>query len=443
MPPTLDRRPRSLVYTLVLAVSFGACSAAASPAESAPAASEPLASAPATTPSTGTTEPDAWLVVGERGQPGLRVILASTREQLYQLPMGVPAERWQYVVSATTSGDATRVDELVIQPDLPTWRSRSIDGTWRLPRIGRDSLPVGVSADGSTMVLVQDAPRGDGTSARFAVLADNDPARVIELPGSLGFDALSPDGSILYVVEHLPAPPEGRYQVRAVDLPGGVMREAIIVDKRNLDATMGGWPITQAPHASGVVFTLYRGAMYPFIHALNTREAWAVCLVLPPIGHDDAEASLDWGIGQSADGRQVFAVNATLGLATAIDPGELSILHDVAFDAPRARATIELAKFGHRDEGPVGRRVVVSPDGSTVFAAGAGGIVRLETDRLTVGGRLLEGTAVDGLAMTPDGTTLFALTRDGRILRLDAATGAGIGQVPGEGYDRLVAIVPW
>lgn len=78
-----------------------------------------------------------------------------------------------------------------------------------------------------------------------------------------------------------------------------------------------------------------------------------------------------------------------------------------------------------------------------MFAAGAGGIVRLEADRLTVSGRLLEGTAVDALAMTLDGTTLFALTRDGRILRLDAATGAVIGQVPGEGYDRLVAIVPW
>lgn len=350
MPPVLDRRLPSLVFALVLVISLGACSAVANPAGSAPAASEPLASGSTASPATATTGSDAWLVVGERGRPGLQVILASTREQLHELPMGVPSERWRYVVTATTAGDVTRVDELVVQPDLPTWRSRSIDGAWRLPAIGQDALPVGVSADNSTIVLVEDAT-DDATTTRFAVLTDDDLARVIELPGDLEFDALSPDGSILYVAEHLPAPPEARYQVRAVDLPSGVMRETVIVDKRRIDAVMGGWPITQVQHENGVVFTLYRGTGQPFIHALHSREAWAVCLDLPPIGYDDAEASLDWGIAQSADGRRVFAVNATLGLATAINPGELSILREVAFDAPRAQATIELAKPATRTKG--------------------------------------------------------------------------------------------
>jgi hypothetical protein len=443
MPPTFDRRRRSLGFTLVAAVSLGACSVVAQPAGSAPAEAGPGASGSAANPSPGTAASDAWLVVGERGQPGLRVILASTREALIELPMGVPADRWRSVATATASGDTTRVDELVVQPDLPAWRSRSIDGTWQLPTIGQDALPVGVSADDATIVLVEEAAAADATTTRFAVLADDDPARVIELAGSLEFDALSPDGSILYVAEHLQAPPEARYQVRAVDLPSGVMREPVIVDKRNIDAAMGGWPITQAQHENGVVFTLYRGTGHPFIHALHSREAWAVCLGLPPIGHDDVAASLDWGIGQSADGRRVFAVNASLGLATEIDPDELTILQEVAFDAPHALAAIELAKFGHQAEGPAGRRVVVTPDGSTVLAAGTGGIVRLETERLSVSGRFLEGTAVDGLALTLDGATLYALAGDGRILRLDAATGAVTGQVPGEGYDRLVAIVPW
>lgn len=448
MSPTPAHRPRSVILASALAVAIGACSVAGNPAAS-PVATDrfasPAASGPAATASAGivATSSDAWLVVGQVGELGLRIILASTREVLAELPMGVPGARWGQVTSTTEHDEATSLDEIVVQPDLPAWRSRSIDGSWRLPTIGYDPLPVGVSADGSTVVLVEADNDEAGSTTRFAVLADGEAARIIELPGSLEFDALSPDGSIVYVIEHLPAPPEARYQVRAVDLPTGRMRDAVIVDKRNIDASMGGWPITQERHVNGVVFTLYQGTGHPFIHALQTKEAWAVCIGLPVVGHEDAEAALDWGIGQSADGRTVVAVNATLGLAAAIDPGELSIRQSAAFDAPRPAATIELAKFGHTDAGPAGRRVVVSPDGSAVLAAGEGGIVRIETEGLTVSGRFLEGTAVDALALTPDGTTLFALTRDGHILRLDALSGSFAGEVPGEGYDRLVAIVPW
>lgn len=439
-------RPRTLGFVIVLALVAGACtgSGPSSTASGEPAATTETGRASAQPVSRAESSSDAWLVVGRKDEPGLEVILAGTLERIYELPTGTPRKLWGQVIAATQADGTTVVDEIVVQPDLPAWRSRAIEGAWRLPRIGYDELPVGLSEDGSTIVLVEDQPTANATASRFAILADNDPARIIELPGSLEFDALSADGSILYVVEHLPGPPDAHYQVRAVDLPAGPMRDAVIVDKRNFDESMGGWPITQARHRNGVVFTLYRGAEHPFIHALNTTEAWAICLDLPEIGADDTEAAYDWGLATSGDGRAVYAVNATLGLASAIDPGDLSIRQTASFRAPRAAATITLAKFGHQDGGPVGRRVVVSPDGSTVFAAGAGGIVRLETDRLTAAGTLLPGAAVDALALTPDGSTLYALLRtDGRIVKVDAASGEVLGEVADAGFDRLVAIVPW
>jgi hypothetical protein len=446
MSPTGRPLPRTIFLVLTSAILLTACSTTGASMVASPDAAEPSTSpAPA---ASAAGESDAWLVVGIRGEPGLRVVLASTREQLFELPLGVPSERWSHLVSTNASGGSTQVDEITVQPELPAWRSRSIEGAWRLPTIGVDALPVGVADDGSTIVnstivLVESTrPEGAPTS-RFAILSGGEPARIIELPGSLEFDALSPDGSILYVAEHLPGPPDARYQVRAVDVPTGQMRDAVIVDKRNLDERMGGWPITQVTHPSGVVFTLYRGATHPFIHALNTREAWAVCLDLPEIGHDDADAALDWGIAQAADGRAVFAVNATLGLAAAIDPAELSIRQATAFDAPRAAASIELAKFGHTDVDPVGRRVVASRDGAVVFAAGAGGIVRLETEHLTVVGRFLEGTTIEALALTEDAISIYALADDGRILRVDAESGEILGQVPGGPYERLVAMDSW
>jgi hypothetical protein len=434
-----------VVVFSAIAILAAACSTAGAPSAAPSDATGP--SAPAT-PTEVVGSHDAWLVVGERGNPGLRVILASTTEQLYELPLGVPGDRWGQLVASTTSGGTTVVDEITVQPDLPAWRSRTIEGAWRLPTVGLDPLPVGVAKDGSTasnptIVLVEADATAGASSSRFAVLSGREPARIIELPGSLEFDALSPDGSILYLVEHLPGPPDGHYQVRAIDLPSGIVRDAVIADKRNLGAAMAGWPITQATHPSGVVFTLYRGAMHPFIHALNTREAWAVCLDLPEIGHHDADAAVDWGIAQSADGRAVFADNATLGLAAEIDPGELTIGQVTTFDAPRAAASIELAKFGHVDVDPVGRRVVATPDGSAVFAAGAGGIVRLESEGLTVVGRFLEGTSIEALALTEDAISLYALTGDGRILQLDGVTGEILGRVPGEDYDRLVAMDSW
>ena len=78
--------------------------------------------------------------------------------------------------------------------------------------------------------------------------------------------------------------------------------------------------------------------------------------------------------------------------------------------AIRASVAITLAKFGHGEAGTVGRRVVAAPDGSAVFAAGARGIVRIETADLTVSARALEGIAVDAIAVTPDGSTLYALS---------------------------------
>ena len=135
-------------------------------------------------------------------------------------------------------------------------------------------------------------------------------------------------------------------------------------------------------------------------------------------------------------------MNATLGIVVDIGP-DLTVRRTVDFE-PSARRGITLAKFGHIEAGPVGRRVVSAPDGSAVFAAGARGIVRIDTADLAVTNRSLEGVAVDAIAITPDGATMYALVRDGgRIAQIDADTGEVLGWAGGEGYDRMVGVVPW
>jgi hypothetical protein len=193
----------------------------------------------------------------------------------------------------------------------------------------------------------------------------------------------------------------------------------------------------------GMVFTLYHGAEHPLIHALSSTDGWALCIDLPAAGADDTGAASDWGLTTTRDGGSLVAANATLGLAVAIGFPDLAVRRSVSFE-PLASSGIALAKFGHGAGGPVGRRLVASPRGSVVYAAGPGGIVALATPDLAVNGRFLEGQAVDAMAITPDGATIYALVHaGGRIVRLDAASGGIVATVAGSGYDRLLAVVPW
>ena len=446
MPAT--HRSIANVASLVAAsiVIAGACTSAA-PARSTPPTVGPSPSTEAQ-PSAPHFKPvgssDAWLVVGRAGQDGLHVIQASNQEQIFDLPLGVPDALWATMVAATAANGTTMVRELEGEGDAPG-RSQSIAGNWRLPTIGADPLPVGVSADGQTIVLVE---AGSGTTkgvSRFAILSRTFNAKptIIELDGAFEYDALSPDGATLYVVEHLAGPPDGHYQVRAVDTATGTLREGVVVDKTNLNEPMAGYPIAQVRRPNGFVFTLYRGLEHPFIHALSSADGWALCIDLPPISSDDAATTLDWGLTASADGRTIFAANATLGFVAEVDSNDLNVRRTSHFEAA-ASAAITLAKFGHDAGGPAGRRVVASLDGSTLYAAGSGGIVRIAANDLSVTGTFLQGSAIDALALTPDGGTLYALVHQGgRIVPIDTASGELLEGGPGGGFDQLVAIVPW
>jgi hypothetical protein len=447
---TRNRQPGAVILTAVALVA-AACSASVSSSPrgsaGAPAAVPSQTPGATSSPAAVSGSDDAWLVVGRTGEGGLHVILASTAESLYDLPAGVPDATWGQLVTATTDGAATRVQDLAVQPG-GGGPSLSLPGAWRLPTVGADPIPTGVSANGRTIVLVPAGPAAapNATESRFAIVDRTFVAkpRIVSLPGAFDFDALSADGAVLYVIEHLAGPPEAHYQVRAVDLGTDRLREGVVVDKANLDEAMGGYPIGQLRRSDGMVFTVYRGAEHPFIHALSTVDAWAVCIDLPSAGADDAAAALDWGLAESADGLAMVAANASLGLAARISSGDLTVDRMSTFAPMAAAGTgISLAKFGHEAAGPTGRRAVIAADGA-IYLAGAGGVIRLAKDDLAVNGRYLQGTGVDALAVTPDGATLYALTAaDGRIVKVDAATGRVLSTVPGAGYDRLVAVVPW
>lgn len=163
-------------------------------------------------------------------------------------------------------------------------RRTTVPGSFGIARVAFDGTTEGVSFDGTTLVLA-DARRGAATS-RFAVL-DTAPLRLrktIELEGVWAYDALSPDGRILYAIRYALGAADGpRYTVRAVSLATGRQLGGVIVDKTNPTAVMTGSPWSRVLGVDGSwAYTLYAKAKGTgFVHALDTLQQRAVCIELP------------------------------------------------------------------------------------------------------------------------------------------------------------------
>lgn len=160
----------------------------------------------------------------------------------------------------------------------------NLKGNWGIPSVTPDAKNEAVLADERTIVL------GDATASGLRlrkhsafVLVDMKDLRVvakIELRGHFTFDAMSPDAQYLYLTEFVSPTDYTAYRVRAYDLRAGRLLRKIVSDRASWETTMNGWPISRADRA-GWAFTLYSTGGRPFIHALDTRHASAVCLELP------------------------------------------------------------------------------------------------------------------------------------------------------------------
>ncbi|HSE81692.1 MAG TPA: hypothetical protein VLA87_08350 [Gaiellaceae bacterium] len=163
-------------------------------------------------------------------------------------------------------------------------RSQLLEGRFTIPAVAYDGSAGGLSGDGRTLVLINPRkgfPRSDTT---LAVL-DTSRLRareVITLKGDFSFDAISPDGRLLYLVEYLSPRDPTRYLVRLYDLDAGRLLPKPIIDPREVGDVMRGMPITRGASPDGRwAYTLYDGAgQHPFIHALDTVGRTARCIDL-------------------------------------------------------------------------------------------------------------------------------------------------------------------
>jgi hypothetical protein len=201
-------------------------------------------------------------------------------------------------------------------------RSGVLPGFYGVPIVAWDNSTGGVSGDGRTLVLGAYGPSpGSAGSTPFVILSTRTlrPVERFRLQGSWAFDAISPDGSRIYLVEYLAAGRNPRYRVRTVDGRTGRLDPEVIVDRREDEVLMRGQPVTRRASADGRwAYTLYaRPGAEPFVHALDTVEGEAYCVDLPLELRQVEQMALRLRLGK--DGLVVHRGPATLAVVDTED----------------------------------------------------------------------------------------------------------------------------
>ena len=164
-----------------------------------------------------------------------------------------------------------------------TLRVFRLPGSFALPAVAYDGLPAGLSADGRTLILVNPRTRFPRASTTLAVVDARRMRlrRQIRLRGDFSFDAISPGGRLLYLIQYLSKRDITDYAVRAYDMRAGRLFRQPIVDPSEPDEDMSGVPLSRVMDARGRwAYTLYSGHKHPFVHALDTERRTAVCIDL-------------------------------------------------------------------------------------------------------------------------------------------------------------------
>lgn len=203
-----------------------------------------------------------------------------------------------------------------------------IAGAFGIPAVTTFGAPGGLSPNGRLLVLSQPPTyKGLRKESRFLLLSTRTLSTVstIALPGEFGFDAISPDGRTLYLIQHTTQSDLVRYVVRAYDLRTKRLLPGAIVDKRNLDETMRGYPVARATSSYGSwVYTLYTkgpNSSEAFVHALNAAGRYALCVDLEwPAGPNIWDSRLE------LHGRTLFVVAKDRATIARIDTRTLRVI---------------------------------------------------------------------------------------------------------------------
>lgn len=254
--------------------------------------------------------------------------------------------------------------------------STLLPGRFTVPAVAYDGTADGLSADGEVLVLVR--PGAFPKRETKLVVLGAGPLRlreVVTLPGDFGFDAISPDGSKLYLIQYLSLRDPTRYAVRVYDVAARRLLPEPVIDPREPDERMGGFPLARAwsPDRRWA-YTLYDAqGEAPFVHALDTVGVTARCIDLDELA----------GRGDLSDLRlDVPPGGGTLAVVAGREP--VALVDTTTFEVgeagePPAQASPRPASAEPDDGGGFPWILVAAPLGGFVLALA--GVLGIRTRR--------------------------------------------------------------
>jgi len=211
---------------------------------------------------------------------------------------------------------------------------RSLRGTFTIPAVAYDGSAGGLSADGTTLVLIEPRTSFPRATTKLVILSSDGlkQQRVVKLQGDFSFDAVSPTGSWLYFIHYVSPNDPTRYLVQAFDVLRGRLLAKPIIDPDKPGEKMRGNPLSRTMSADGRwAYTLYDGAgATPFVHALDTVGRSAHCIDLDGIASGTDLWQLRLRIDR--DGKQLVVRNSASPVSL-IDLRTLSVTRASAPDA--------------------------------------------------------------------------------------------------------------
>lgn len=316
----------------------------------------------------------------------------------------------------------------------------------------RELGPTGLSPNGRWLVLVGEA----GSLSRFVVIdtALVKVAAVATVPGPFTYDAISDDGTSLYLIEKI-APQAARslglnadhaYRVRLYDVPAAKLSETLVVDVKlaaqttddnaetRIDGIMNGLYQSSVPSRDGLWnFSFYynpnRG---PFIHVLHLNSRSAFCILDLPMVARGYENRLGWSLALTPSGKTLYAVNGALGVTSSIDAVTLKVVRSATIAGLPSADVSKPPSYSSSAR--------VSQDGRKLWFAASRGVALVDTSDFGLRGLFLRDRVITSISLSPDGRRLYALGDEGTVWMVDATSGRHLGQIPTHGATALLRV---
>lgn len=351
------------------------------------------------------------------------------------LPAGLFSRDHQRVYTAISQGRQTAITVTNMLTGAKI-RSMTIDGAYSTA--GQSYANAVLSADGHWLALRQMVQTGPDS---IFVLVDTRAAKVaktIVLNGTFDLDAVSLDGSRIYLLErHNDA--AGHYTVRLYQVDQGQLAAYPIVDKRDLDSNMIGNPLTRQLSPDGkIAYTLYTNTASnkAFIHILPLASNYqgARCIDLPVGKSADLRY---YTLALSSDGSTLYAANGASGVISEINTSDPDAFNDelvktVHFDPGKSNTA-----SNHTEALYNGAALSLDHSQSMLYFTGIDGIWAAGTTDLTIKAHYVTGQAFTSVALSTDGRNLYAVHPTGGIISIDTTSGQ---------FQRIVsdpAQTPW